>query len=221
MKSHQTWVSCLTIWLLLLGAGCDSSGREAQDQKEVVEVFEQYKEAVIDGDGPVAADLVTPKTYELYKNFLDLALDADEAETRSLPFIDKMSVVMIRHRLEPIRVRQMTGKDLFEHGISDGWTSQKSTVDLVADNVTIAGDQAWLDIKQLSTGMVAKKQFNLKKVGNDWKIDFVELLRKIGPALEHQLSTQTSISQDEMVKLIASVEQVKPATEAVWQPLGR
>lgn len=221
MNSNDTTRRAFLLLLVLVLYGCGPSDNKAAEEQKILDVFDRYKQAVLNGDGSTAAELVTPKTHDLYQRFVDLSLDADESATRDLPFVDKLSVVMIRHRLDPETVRSMSGRDLFNLGITEGWTSQKSVVDLEVGEITIAGDQAWLDIKLSSTGEVARKQFNLDLVDGDWKIDFVELLRKIGPALEKQLKSQTGMSEDEIVKLIANVDQVQAATDKVWQPIGR
>src|SRR3546814_6231956 len=74
---------------------------------EVEASFEAYKQALVEGDGARASELTASDTHAFVKQTLDRALTMEEPALRTLPLLDQISVLMLRHNMKPEQLRAM------------------------------------------------------------------------------------------------------------------
>jgi hypothetical protein len=67
---------------------------------------------------------VTRATRAYYAEMRDLAMTAPEARVRALPLMDRVSVLMYRHRVPAGVLRTLTGDAAFAYTISEGWVDR-------------------------------------------------------------------------------------------------
>jgi hypothetical protein len=99
----------------------------ATDTNAVEKAFLQYRDALLEGDGAKAAELVDARTITHYGEIVSHALKTPRQELSRLDFISKFMVLRTRHEFSKSRIEKMTGRELFIIGVENGWIS-KSTV---------------------------------------------------------------------------------------------
>ena len=163
------------ICVLTITFGCAPDGQDAK------EVFDAYFDAVEQADGEAAVSYVSQSTIDYYQSLVDLSLDATEAETRALPFIDKVTVVMIRHRLPAEVIRTMDGRALFVHGVEQGWVGKQSMDRLknsgLSMHIEVDGDRAWAYMTN-DDGVKSDRILAFSKE-DGWKLDLVFTLERL------------------------------------------
>ena len=80
----------------------------------VQEAFRTYKSAILNNDGSLAYSSIDKNTRGAYDNYLSMALTADAEKIETLGILDKMQIIIMRHRIPKAELIKMSGKDLFE-----------------------------------------------------------------------------------------------------------
>ena len=112
------------------------------EQSEILNVFQSYKSALLQGDGETAARLVDADTLEYFRDIQGLALSADASVLKSRPFVDRLLVITIRHELDTKMLEEMGLEDLLRHAINAGWIAKASILQLDIGEITVVGDEA-------------------------------------------------------------------------------
>ncbi|HKP76191.1 MAG TPA: hypothetical protein VJT67_11750 [Longimicrobiaceae bacterium] len=176
----------------------------------VLAVLRGYLDAIHRHDGAAATQAVTRGTRAYYAQMRDLALTAPEAKVRSLPLMDRLSVLMYRHRVAPEVLRTLTGDAAFAHTISDGWVDRTArqgsfpTLEVYAN-----GDQALLRDGALQIRMVRED--------GAWRWDMMPMIRSA--SAEFAGSIPAGMKEDEFIFLVLSNSNGLPVSPSVWQPV--
>jgi hypothetical protein len=92
--------------------------------------FDGYRAALKKGDGVAAARIVDNQTLKYYGTMKRMALTALAAKVKQLSFLDRLMIVILRLRVELDRLRAMSSKQLFAHGVEQGWISKNSVANV-------------------------------------------------------------------------------------------
>lgn len=204
------------ICVLTTAFGCASDGQKA------IEVFDAYFAAVEQADGEAAVSYVSQSTIDYYQSLIDLSLDATEPETRALAIADKVTVVMIRHRLPAEVIRSMNGRALFVHAVDNGWVGKQSMDRFKNSGFTmqieIKGKRAWA---YMTNADGAKSDRILAFTQEDgWKLDVLFTLEASAPAMKRKIAA-SGVDEDVFAGMVAGAKSDMVVTEKVWQPIGR
>lgn len=187
-------------------------------KREIPEVYESYVQALLSSNGNAAIPLVTQGTLDYYGEMRDLALYASEEKVRALPWVDKAVVLRLRHEINPMVLKNMTSKELFALGISEGWTDPRGMQGTVIRDVEINN--------RVGYGIAYKNKqkipLRFKKESEKWKFDAIYLIRTIGLAADEQvkkLAEQNDMTLDELTIQLTEGASGKPVTENLWVPL--
>ena len=112
---------------------------QAADTSAIEKTFSQYRQALLDGDGSAAANLVDSRTIANYDEIVKNALNMPRQNLAQLDFISKFMVLRIRHEFNKSQIEKMSGRELFVIGVEKGWIS-KSTVSNVTQLAKIKVD---------------------------------------------------------------------------------
>lgn len=212
------WFAVLVVLVALVGCG------ESPEQKQARAAFDAYVAALKNGDGQEAVKHIGEPTFKHYQTILDHCMDASEAQTRALPLIDRLQVVMIRRHIEPEQIRKMDGREMLVTSIERGWTGDEGMEQLSSGNVAIEfeieGDTAWGNLYNPKGKDRFDRMFRLDRTDGDWKLDLVHVSNAIMPELNNLLS-QNGLSEDEFILMALDEVPDRVVTPDYWEPVGR
>jgi hypothetical protein len=182
----------------------------AAEAEAVRSVLQRYLQAVRRHDGAAAAQAVSRDTRAYYARMRDLSITAPEATVRALPLIDRVSVLMYRHRVPAGVLRTLTGDSAFAHTVSDGWVDatanwQPSATAPVFGN----GDRAIVREGGMDVQMVREE--------GAWRWDMTPVIQ--AASTQFTATIPAGMTQDEFVLLVLRSATGRPASPTVWQPV--
>lgn len=121
----------------------DRSGETADDEAGVRAGLERYRQALIDRDPALAATTVTPETFDLYEEILELSLEArPEQLLDDHPLSVSFNVFASRVLLGDELLDVADGQRLFEIGVERGLVGDTAaTIEL--ESIRVDGDEAF------------------------------------------------------------------------------
>lgn len=189
---------------------------ENAQEKAVRAAFLQYKEAILRQQGEAAWLHVDTNTARYYDEMRLLALNGSEEEVRALSFVNKTTVLLLRHRVGLEGLRPMTAKDVFVYAVDMGMIGRDGVLKSNVGKVRVFADKASGEL--LHEGRVAPFAYQFSKEDGQWKIDLTAILPSANVAMK-ALIQREKVNEDEfLLLLVESVSGSKPSA-AIWQPL--
>lgn len=188
---------------------------EGPEAQAVRETFEGYRRALVAEDGEAAAGLVSESTLEAYQRYRDLALTGSEEAVKELSMVERMQVLILRHRVEADALEMMTGRGVFAHAVDEGWVGAGGIGRLQIHRVNVRGDQATANV-----GMgpaPSPELFRFLKEEGEWRFDLMPTLTSAEGALQ-QMAAARGVEENEFLLGMITSMSNEPATEALWQP---
>lgn len=201
----------------------DPAGESSETGTEtaaVRSVFDGYKQALIAGDGVLAAALVDRETLAYFSELKQLALESGSAEIRERPFIDRLLVVTMRHELDPTVLAEMDLEDLLRHAIESGWIAEASIRQLTMGEVSIDGDEA-RGVARAGTNTLAAPDdteplyYRFRRQNGEWRFGFSSLVASLN-RLVSDFAKQLGADEDEMIFTLVEALSGRKVLPDVW-----
>lgn len=158
--------------------------------------YAALKQALHDGDGPMAASLVTASTLAEYETCRKLALDSSDTDFAKLNQLAVVMVFQIRFLLAKSKLQEMTGREVFEWGVSGGMVKKDTLAAMELHKVQYDAATAYATVSQHGK-VAADGLFTFRKEDGRWKLDMMEIARLGGNQLD-KIRTQAGKSKVEM-----------------------
>lgn len=169
-------------------------------EAELIDLFEDYRTALLTGDGPTGASYLSANTVAWYDELADHARTADEdAVLNTLTISDALSVLAFRSSVDRVLLLGADGRSLLIEGIRQGLIGDNvATLNLSA--VTIDGNEA--------VGIVNGQPGLFYVLDDDgWKLDLQAVTAQLDAAPENlvirELSGGTADTREELFELVA------------------
>ena len=214
----KNWHLCLAIaFAIVIGGGKTTSARSSIDEAQMVrQVFEGYKQAVLSDNGEAAASFLSQETIDYYGDMQQLAVCASSQEVRNQSMVNRMQVLLLRWRVPPELLPQMSELELVAYAVNQGWIGKSSVVTMNISDVTVSDSVAVAQV--LKNDQPSRIKFRFLKQSGAWKFDLMPLLQVFNVAFK-ELATQSGIEENEFIfGLLESLEGRQP-TEQIWQPV--
>ncbi len=201
--------------LLLPGVAVSQSDTEA-----VRSVFERYKQALLDGDGGLAAEMVDRETLVYFSELKGLALSADAATVAQRPFIDRLLIVTMRHELSVEQLQGMDLEDLLRHAIDNGWIAEASIRQLSMGEVSISGDEA-LGLAQAGGNSLGANDtaeplyYRFRRQEGEWRFGFSSLVASLN-RLVTEFAQQLGAQEDQMIFTLVEALSGRKVLPEIW-----
>ena len=167
-----------------------------------------YQAAVLRRDGPAAGRLVGRESRGYYARMRDMAVSAPEAQVRAAPLMDRMTILMFRHRVPADQLRTLGGDAAFEHTISDGWVTGMDGDDITARAAIYGqGDRAVIRYDG---------DMHLVREEGAWRLDMMPIILA---ASEEFAQGMDSAEQDEFLLFVMKQSNGRDPSPDIWQPL--
>ncbi|MDE2850481.1 MAG: hypothetical protein OYL92_09055 [Acidobacteriota bacterium] len=213
--------------LLCLPAAAQTPAGTSDAEAAVRATFEAYRQALMAGDGEVAASLVDSETGRYYRELKRLVLEGSEEEVRQRPFVDRFLVVAFRHQFSGDELAAMGLADVIVRAMEIGWINSAAIEQLAVGTVRIDGGEAVaaartrasLEDPSLAGGM-DELEYRFVNEDGKWKFRFSALVTSIDGVMRN-LAAQLGADEDDLIfTLVESLTGVEVLPE-VWESHDR
>lgn len=189
----------------------------------VAQSFEAYKQALVDGNGAAASELTASDTHAFLDQTLDRALTMEEAELRALPLLDQISVLMLRHNMQPAQLREMKDGDPVAYAVEQRAFDMNEVQKLEAAEFTVTGSQAQAPLSNLK-GSPIPVNVHFKEEGGAWRFDLLSSIAPFRAVFDAQAgmfqALQTKDGKSGVVPLIIHLITGRAPDPNIWNPPG-
>ena len=174
---------------------------------------------MLDERGEDVAELVTASTIDYYGELLALTLEADEQTLRGRRLIDRMTILLLRHRFPAPELHALDGRGLLVLGVEEGMVGTEDVVAADLGEVEVSGDTA---VAEAITAEGAGPGLNweFRREGGRWRIDLTAPLPIANLALE-QAAAESGLPEDDFVFRLIEATTGTQVQEDIWDPPSR
>ena len=225
--------------LLCLPVAAQTPAGTGDAEAAVRATFEAYRQALMAGDGELAASLVDRETGEYYRQLKRLVLEGSEEEVRQRTFVDRFLVVAFRHQFASDELAAMELADVIVRAMDLGWINSAAIEQLAIGAIRIEGNgriegdgrmegseavaaartRASLEDPSLAGGM-DELEYRFVNENGQWKFRFSSFVSSID-AVMRNLAAQLGADEDDLIfTLVESLTGVEVLPE-VWESHDR
>ncbi|MBO9613031.1 MAG: hypothetical protein J7619_10070 [Dyadobacter sp.] len=188
------------------------------EEKQVRKTFEDYKSAILNDKGEEAAGLVDTKTINYYGDILEKVKTADSLKVDGLSLMDKLMVLIVRHRIPKEEIMTTNGRQLLVTAIKMGMVGKSSVINNEVGVVKVNGNFASGEL--LVRGQKTPLAFEFNKENGAWKLDLTAAFPAAQAAFQH-LVKESGQPENEYLLSLVELSSGKEATREVWLPVQR
>jgi hypothetical protein len=155
----------------------------AERTSTVQEDYATLKRALKDQEGKLAASLVTASTLAEYETCRKLALDSTGTDFANTNQMTVLLTFQLRYLLEKSKLQKMSGRDVFEWGVSDGLVKKDVIESIEISKVQYDEKTAFATLTQ-NGKLVSNEIFTFRKEEGYWKLDMNLLMQSVGKQLD-------------------------------------
>ncbi len=231
----------LTIFTLLAG-GCDNQENKTADDsqeagmhsdspsasqedecKAIRQLYATYNAANVANDGEAAVACLASSNIEKYQEFCDLAVSGTEVAIRALPFYERMTILILRLRIDAESFKTMDGKGILRRMIDENWNKNAGSKGVELDQITFRGFTATATIKldgESSEPEADQTVYVFVKEEGQWRLDFLSTAHSASFAFEYavQKAREKGLTEDEFMFLVLKSATGLPVDEGIWKP---
>jgi hypothetical protein len=211
-------LACLGLLLAGCGAEVPQEESNAKAETAIRACFAAYKAAILEGDGEAAAVEVDAATIAYYEKMLELSLDASAEETKRLPLMDRMTVLIVRARVEPELLRTVDGRELFVHAVKSGMVGKSSVIHNELGEVKVSGAHATGE--HVSAGQKTRIRWRFHREEGAWRMDILSIFPAATLAFQKTIADSGMTENEFIFRVIAMTGGTEP-TDDIWQPVSR
>lgn len=207
---HLTLAFALLVTATLTGCGGSSP-----EEPAIRACFANYKKAIMAKNGQNAGAEIDTNTVEYYSRMRKHVLEASASQTKALGLMDRLIVLMARHRIPAAQVKEMDGKAFFIYAVDQGWVGEVAQIELGRVNVTGTNAKGMHMMGNQKTEI--DWQFN--KENGKWLIDLTSNLPELEKIFKQSLAQQ-GLGENEFLFDVLEQLSGEPVTETIWEPAG-
>ncbi|MFM2360004.1 MAG: hypothetical protein RLY16_1997 [Bacteroidota bacterium] len=205
-----------TICLLLLCLGFIQLNAQNAEEAAVKDAFNQYKQAILADEGENAANFVDIKTIQYYDSILIAIRNADSVQINQMPIMDKLMVLIVRHRANREAILNFNGRKLFVYAVEKGMVGKSSVAANSIGKVTLNKNQATGQL--LVNGTETPVNFMFYKEEGVWKVNLTSIFPMGSMALKQMIDESGEDENAYILKLLGMITGNEPSKD-IWKPL--
>ena len=184
---------------------------------EVHESFEQYRTAILSGDGETAVQYLNQSSIKYYDDMLKDALYLKESEFEERTILDKFMILRLRMNFSAKELKKMNGRELIVYSIQKGWIGKSSVINIeLSEESKIKGD--WATIEVMQNGQGSGLNFIFQKENDIWKFDIKEIFKITNMSLAY-LIKQSDYTEKEFIEMVLENTDNKKVLKSYYKPL--
>ena len=184
---------------------------QKEEKDRIRNTFQKYNEALLQDDGEEAAAYIDSRTLKYYSEALEKVTHADRATIESMSILDKMLVLLIRHRATREEILSFDGRSLFIYAVDKGMAGKNSIPNNSLGRIKIVGDFA--RARALSRGRWTPFFYHFYKENGDWKIDLTSVLSGGGIAFKKLVEKSGQEENEFLFMILEMITGRKPGEE--------
>lgn len=189
----------------------------AQDNKAAVaQCFHQYKNAILEGKGAIAADYVDSKTIGYYDFILEQVKHRDSVGLSDLNLNDRLMILSVRHRINNKNLHTIDGKGLFILSIDNGLISKTSLAGNEIGDVTIEDKKAKAQL--LIQGIKTPVFMEFVQEKNKWKLNLTSMFEQTSTSIQKMAKRSKMTENEFMLLMLEKSNNIKP-NRTIWNPI--
>ncbi|RYD97918.1 MAG: hypothetical protein EOP54_09350 [Sphingobacteriales bacterium] len=193
----------------------------SKDSEAVKKTFQNFRTAVLNKDGALAAKQVDASTIKYYAKVLDWTWYADTTIIDSLNVLDRLAVLNLRHRVSKDRLLQLKdAKDLIKLSVDSGYFSEHSVKDFEIGNVAVKVKEGIAKGQARVNGKDISLFFKFIKEQDVWKLQLTETLMMAGKGMEQDIKRQEK-NENEYIWTYLILESGKNVAPDIIEPLKK
>lgn len=205
--------------LLLLFSAVSACKATAQDDKTLIKnCFEGYKAAILEDRGKDALKFVDSKTISYYSGILEKVKKYDSAQIEQTPIIDKLTILMLRHRATKEEIMKLDGKTLLVFAIGRGMVGKNSVQKNGIGEVVVTGNSGTGQI--VVDGNATPLKFAFNKEEGAWKLDLTSIFPASNIAFKNAIK-ESGQNENEYLFYMLEMTTEKEPTAEIWKPLEK
>ncbi|WP_342087330.1 hypothetical protein [Dyadobacter sp. OTU695] len=191
---------------------------QQNEEKQVKKTFDDYKSAILNDKGEEAVEQVDTKTIAYYGSILEKVKTADSLQVDKSSLMDKLIILIIRHRISKEEIMTTNGKQLLVTAIKMGMVGKSSVMNNEVGAVKVNGNFASGEL--LVRGQKTPLAFEFHKESGVWKLDLTALF-PAGEAAFRQMVKQSGEPENEYLLSLIEMTSGKEPGADVWVPTQR
>lgn len=208
----------LSLFLLACGseplASNNPTANPALEKEQVKASFQQYKKAVLNQDGPAAAQQLSSNSIIYYDEVLSKVLHGTEQEVKALSSGDMMQVVALRYFFPKEELMGYDGRQLYEAMIANKFTEDRQLARTDLGKIAVKGNKA--KGQMVINGQPSPIFFDFKKEQGAWKLDLTTTVIMTTKFVEQQAQAAQLTVPEYLEQTMQLSEEEK---KSIWQPL--
>lgn len=157
------------------------------------QVLEEYRSALLQGDGKTAIQLVDSKTIDWYDQVLAFALTLERDDLDRLDFTEKFIVLRLRHEFSLDQLEDLIGEEVLIIGIERGWISHSSVESMELEDIEVHDLRGFVTFDEMIEPI-----FVFVKEDGQWKF-MLWKLAALGNVAFVQLVEESGLTEDEFI----------------------
>lgn len=205
----------LTILLLAMTIGLQSSQGADEVENEIQLSFDAYKNALIQKDGDTAARLISQDAKQVYEFYREAALSGTPEEIKQVPLVHQAGILTLRGSVPPETLMEMDGAQVYAQAINSGLIAHKWAGVMEIIEIGLINPETAV----LTIGVKGEPgtQLAMVKEGAFWKISVREVLMQSNRTIEAML-IEKKVTPEQYLKTVVET-QLGPGTyENLWRP---
>ncbi|MBK8491067.1 MAG: hypothetical protein IPL49_09290 [Saprospirales bacterium] len=187
------------------------------EKEKISALFEKYNEALLQDNGEEAVNYVDSRTLKYYSEALEKVIHADRAAIEAMSFLDKLMVLIIRHKATREEILSFTGRSLFVYAVDEGMAGKNSIPNNSLGRIKVVGDFA--NARALSRGRRTPVHYHFYKEDGEWKIDLTSVFPVSGLAFKKLVEKSGQEENAFLFMLLEMVTGKKPGEE-IWEKIA-
>ncbi|HEU4884023.1 MAG TPA: hypothetical protein VFT45_17310 [Longimicrobium sp.] len=170
-----------------------------------------YISAAGSREGTAAARLVSRGTRDYYARMAQLAVSAPETQVRAAPLMERMMILMYRHRVPAADLRALAGDAAFAYTIDEGWVAQDAEAGGVLAEAEVYGEGDQAVIWMGGDGVYFRRE------DGGWRWDMTPTLLAASTTMAPP--PDSGMTEDEFVMFVLKYSNGRDPSPDIWQPL--
>jgi len=204
---HRT--IALVLFACFLLTGCDKRADEVRD------TFDRYQDAVAERDADKVFKLLCRDNVERYTPYAQLVRDGTKDQILSLPTIQQIDILALRHVTTAADVRNADAKEVVRLAIDRGLWSSDDSVRFNLIDLKVAKSSAFAKLEFDDIELPIEMTFALED--GVWKVDATAMERKLNKLLK-DLGQNAKVSKEDLVLNMVERTTKKPVDISLWNP---
>ena len=172
-------LSILFVITAILLSACSS-----KSHTEIEITFNEYKSAILNNGGEKSYSVIDQKTKDYYSWLQKSSVNFTKDDIMKLGILDKMQIIIMRHRIPSQKLAKMTGKELFIHAVDNGWVGKNGVSKLGIGKIRVDNNFGTGEVS--IDGNPSSIYYHFHKENDKWKIGVMEMTKLGQVAISNQ-----------------------------------